>query len=170
MKTKFKYTLLNLYTEYCKKVEKPVDIKNYKKFYDIMGKKMFECLIDGQDVKLPYFGILSIYQKRPRVVETKNGNLYLKGYRPDWKKSKDKWKELYPTLNQEELKKIKNKPIIFHTNELTGGKRFYLDFNKKTTKLISKKIIDINFVRDKNRLFNKIIQNEKGNFEYKSKK
>jgi hypothetical protein len=81
----------------------------------------------------------------------------LYGYRPNWKATKELWAEKYPARTAEELKQIKNKPLIFHKNDETDGYRFSLE--KVKCKFPARPLIEFNFVRTKNREFNKIIKN-----------
>lgn len=166
MRTSVDYTLFSMYNEYKATVENPVTYKQYKNFYNELSDSMYNLLLQGHVIPLPCnFGNLKIYKKKPKVIETSDGELRLYGYRPDWKATKDLWKDKYPSRTLEELKQIKNKPIIFHKNIETDGYRCYLDKDK--CKLPGRAMIEFNFVRKKNREFNKFIKDGRiKNVEY----
>lgn len=158
MRTKIDYTLFGIYKDYKKSVDNPVTYKQYKEFYNELGEEIYRLLINGETIPMPNgFGNLRIFKKKPKVVEQENGELRLYGYRPDWKATKQLWKEKFPTRTLEELKAIKNKPIVFHKNVETDGFRFSL--GKERCILKGRNLIEFNFVRDKNRQFNKFIKN-----------
>jgi len=160
IKESFKYTILSLYKTYAKTVEKPVIYKQYSEFYSVLGETMFDLLVKGQVINLPCgFGPLRIYKKSPKIVEKADGKLVLFNYRPNWAETKKLWKEKYPLRTAEELKEIKNKPLIFHKNEETDGYRYYLDVNRVHSKIPGRNTMIFNFVRLKNREFNKLIKN-----------
>ena len=62
----------------------------------------------------------------------KDGKLVKRCLSPDWKASKELWEKQYPGLTTDEISAIKNKKILYHLNEHSGGygARFFWD---KTT-------------------------------------
>ena len=55
--------------------------------------------------------------------------------RPDWAKTKEKWAELYKGASAEEIKKIPDKPIIYHLNNHTDGYVFRWYWDKVTSNI-----------------------------------
>lgn len=159
MKTKSDITLHSLYSEYKKTTDNPVTIKQYKKFYEFLGEKLFQYLVEGNIINLPsHWGQLYLAKRKPKVVDI-DGELKLSGYPPDWKLCWEKWYQKYPGRTRQEIAAIKDKPLYYHRNQETDGYRLVLFINKKLCKIKARSIFNFYFVRDKNRLLNKLIKN-----------
>jgi len=57
---------------------------------------------------------------------------------PDWQASRKLWKELYPEKSPQELKAIKNKPIVRHLNKHSNGYSHEFYYNKQISNVKNK--------------------------------
>lgn len=138
--------LYGIYQYYRNQCEfKGADKKNefnvsYKQFSDVVNrfnnKLKNELIYNSCKFVLPY-RIGSMYIKRKKVILRldEEGNVIKKGLIPDWKKTLELWKKVYPGQSKEELKLIKNKQVVYNLNEHTYGYRFFLFWSKKTSNI-----------------------------------
>jgi hypothetical protein len=57
---------------------------------------------------------------------------------PDWAATRKLWKETYPGKTPQELKEIKNKPIVRHLNKHSNGYSHEFYYSKKTCNIKNK--------------------------------
>jgi len=134
----FKVTkgIKDIYTLYKQnKINKEESYLTYKQFSDIFysfNKKLSKLIIDeGYQYKLGFrLGYLRI-KKTKMKYKIKDGKLNPNKTTIDWGNSRKLWRRLYPNKTLKELKQIKDKPILYYTNEHTNGEimRWYWDKN-----------------------------------------
>jgi len=92
-----------------------------------------QSIIDGHIFKLPYrLGSLGIVQFKRKIRFDSDGNLMTNKLTVDWDKTLKLWKVLYPQCEtREDYKKIRNKQLVFNTNEHTDGRTFRFHWKKK---------------------------------------
>jgi len=77
-------------------------------------------------------------RKFKNATTNKDGTSRFKKLRPDWAKTKKVWADLYPGKTMEELKEVKDKPIVRHLNEHTNGYSYEFYYNKSSGKYRNK--------------------------------
>jgi len=113
-------------------VKNPVD----RKIFDKISGELFHAFAmsmikEATTIKLTRLGDFRIRGFKPKYLNAA-GELKAKILRPDWKKTKEYWAVKYGGLSAVELKKIKNKPIIYHMNEHSNGYSYETIWNKQT--------------------------------------
>jgi len=84
---------------------------------------------ESVEYKLPSrLGFLRIRKTKPKL-KIKNGRIDVNTNVIDWDASWKYWESEYPELTRNEIKKIKDKRVIFQTNKHTNGEvmRWYWD-------------------------------------------
>lgn len=117
-------------THYDRVVSKSVFMKILKDLYaEIMNMIIFENL----DFVLPaHMGSLRIKKKKIELSINKDGKLDKRRFTVNWKKTKEYWGKLYKDKTAEELKEIKDKPVIIELNEHSDGYRYTWFWDKTT--------------------------------------
>lgn len=109
---------------------KDIDKKLYMNIaYDITKSISDMIIRESLEYKLPSrLGFLRIKKTKPKL-KIKNGRIDINTNIIDWGKSWKYWEEQYPDLSRKEIKKIKDKRVIFQTNKHTNGEvmRWYWD-------------------------------------------
>ena len=81
----------------------------------------------GLIFRLPYgLGRILCKKHKPKLWVDADGKVVTKTLPVDWQKSKQKWAEMWPGKTMEELKEIRNKPVVFLLNEHSGGYRYVI--------------------------------------------
>ena len=70
-----------------------------------------EVIYNNMQIKLPGMGHIEIRKRRPRILD-KAGNIKKRALKIDYKATKDLWKELYPDKSKEEIKELRDKPVV----------------------------------------------------------
>ena len=129
--------LKELYKNYKSKSKNPVEYSKYAEFLKEYNERiMYSLIYDSLEYRMPYkLGFLRL-QKRQMTPYMKDGKLCKKSLAPDWERTKNYWKELYPDMTFEEMKDIPNKKVLFHHNDHTDGYSARFNWDKKisTTK------------------------------------
>ena len=126
------YTARDIYKFYKEKnKDKSVDYKTYwqiwNKFIDI---RMQLIIFNNLEFYMPHrFGSLRVEIACDALYLRKDGTVRMW---KNWGDTAKLWAKLYPDKTPEEIKEIKDKPVVYYTNEHVDGKvmRFYWD---KTT-------------------------------------
>lgn len=109
------------YAWYVTNVSDPLPRKLFKAiFKDFIEAMMLEVIYHGYELNMPAkMGSILIREGEYKFTLNKDGELDTSRLAVNWKKTKDKWERLYPGLGPEELKAIKNKPLIYIENDHT---------------------------------------------------
>ena len=92
-------------------------------------------------------------------ITNKNGEVDVTRLGPDWAASRKLWQELYPNKTGEELKGIKNKPIVRHLNKHSNGYSHEFHYNKQTSNIKNKSAYAFEPCRDLKNLLSSSIKN-----------
>jgi len=99
----------------------------------------------GLIFRLPYgLGRVLCKKYKPKLKLDENGKVMTHAIPVDWKKSKDRWAEMWPGLTPKELKNIPNKPLVYCLNEHSGGYRYVIFWEKKDSRVVNNRVY--NFV------------------------
>lgn len=89
--------------------------------YDITKAIADMIIRESFEYRLPFkLGFLRIRKKKQKI-KIKDGRVDVNKNIIDWEATNKYWKEQYPNLTKQELKAIKDKPVIFQTNSHTNG-------------------------------------------------
>ena len=131
------YGIRDIYKFYRKNVENPLSIHKFisvlTKFHDRITDEMvgnnYEFFMPAR------LGTMYIRRREVKLyIDKKTNKIATRVLRVDYKKTKEKWKELYPDKTSEEIKQIENKPLIFNLHQNTDGKyaQWYWDIRTCT--------------------------------------
>jgi hypothetical protein len=87
---------------------------------------------------------------KKKLVEPKldeNGDLDVRSLSVNYKKTKELWEELYPDKTPEEIKEIKDKPLVRELNEHTDGYRFIWYWDRLTCNIPNQSAYSIDMTR-----------------------
>ena len=92
----------------------------------------------GLVFRLP-FGLGRVLCKKwkPKLKLDEDGKVVTKNLPVDWKKSKDKWAEMWPDLTLKEMKGIPHKPLIFILNEHSDGYKYVIFWDKAGCRIVN---------------------------------
>ena len=83
----------------------------------------------GYEIRLPYrLGFLRVMMSKPRM-KVKDGVIQKITIPIDWGETRKMWRDEYPGKTMSEIKEIKNKRLVYHSNNDTNGNvlRWYWD-------------------------------------------
>lgn len=106
-------------------------------------------------------GDITIHKKKIEKFLDENGELQHKYRAPNWQATLELWNKKYGTNDKTELKKIPNKPLVYHDNEHTNGYTFYINWDKRTSNVKNQKKYLFIASRDFSRAVSKIQKQKK---------
>ena len=143
-----------------KALSKEVFWSVWERFIDI---RMQMVIFENLEFYLPHrLGSIMIKLGKDANRINKNGNYQ---FITDWGATKKKWAELYPGLSAEELKQIKDKPLIPVFNKTTDGRRVYWRWDKVTCNYKNHSVYRIEVLRKwKRKLSEKVKKTKKNDY------
>lgn len=156
---KVDYKPIDIFKAYKKETGNPSKVSQatYFKILKDFYKELFDLLIyDSFEYVMPFrLGYLRIAKlsSKPKI---KNGKLDKKSLRPDWKSTLELWEKEYGKISKEELKKIPNKPLVYHTNKHTSGYRFKFLWDRLTCTIKNAKMYTLQINRETKRKLAKV--------------
>lgn len=128
-KIKITASLQDAYKTY-RKTNKKLLKKEYLSIcYDITETISDMIIRESFEYRMPYkMGYLRI-KRIPQKLKLRNGKIDVNKNIIDWEATWDAWYSLYPNKTNKEIRSIKNKWVIFQTNDHTDGQimRWYWD-------------------------------------------
>jgi hypothetical protein len=118
-----------------------------------------EVIYNNMQIKLPGMGHIEIRKRRPRILD-KAGNIKKRALKIDYKATKDLWKELYPDKSKEEIKELRDKPVVYHTNKHSDGYIYKFVWDKLTCNMPFKSFYRFKAARGYTRLLAKELKKE----------
>jgi len=136
MSSKTDIGLREIYKDYGKSVEDPVEYKMFRDVWtDFIKDVTHNIIYNNFHFRMPdKLGFLMIIKKKVPINLNEDGELITKHLTPDWKRTKELWEKIYPGKTPEELKQISNKKIVYHTNRHTDGFRMSWYWDKRALK------------------------------------
>lgn len=133
-----------------------------KEINDLVINQLYE----GRTLRLPYLGTLSIIKYKINVKLDENGELNLRNYPVNYKKTWELWFSKYPDLSVEEIRKIKDKPLVYEENKHTNGYKHKFKWSRTKSRVKNKTQYGFFTVRKYNRKLNELLKdpNFKGDF------
>lgn len=148
--------------------KKPLSLKKYKEVCYNFNMKLSEAIIKQSfEFRIPYkLGTLRIRKNKQKftIIE---GKLKPKKKMIDWYNTRYVlWKRLYPGKTLEELKKIKDKPLVLFTNEHSNGEIMRWYWNKKYSRVINARFYQFRPVKQNRLNLSKHIKDENRENDY----
>jgi len=139
-KIKAHFGMKDYYRYYKKNSEAPVEYNKYSEIISKYNKSIIELMLNnGLEYRIPILHFLLTIRKDQRKPQIKNGKLY--NNRPlDFKRTRELW------AVDEEARK--NKVLLRHNNNHTGGFVFRIYFKKHESSNKNKKYFKFNPSRD----------------------
>lgn len=111
-----------------------LEYPDFRKVYEKYIKNvMYHIIEKSADYRMPgRLGDIGIRKKKIKMFINDDGELEYRNRKPNWGDTLKLWEKKYGTLDKEELKKIKNKPIVYFDNEHTNGYTFFIAWDKRT--------------------------------------
>ena len=129
--------------------------KIWKTFYPEIIKYM---IFNNYEYLLPHhLGSFRIKKKKIEPKIDKDGNLDVGKLSVDYKATKKLWEERYPGKTAEELKMIKNKPLVRELNEHTNGYRCFWYWDKITCNVLNQSAYVLEMTRTNKQLLSKAV-------------
>lgn len=98
--------------------------------YDITMNLSDMIIRNSLEYKLPYkLGFLRVRKQQVKL-KIRDGRIDINKNIIDWKATWDTWYEMYPNKTNKEIKAIKDKGVIFQTNNHTDGQVMKWYWNK----------------------------------------
>ena len=139
------------YKVYKKSVKRPLDKKDFvlviNEYFQFISKK----LVDTGHIVLPErLGKVEIVGRKSKVTFEEGK---IKGLAPDWKATKELW--------EEDPEAKKNKQLVYHFNENTGGIRYRYNWYKTRVIANNKYYYNLVMTRNNKKALNKKIMEGK---------
>lgn len=164
------YGAADIYNYYCESTGNPKKLsqKEYSKITGEFFTKILDSLImKGIEFNLPYrLGNLVIKKSLRKIKLNTYGTVDKRLLAPDWQACRRLWKEKYPDLSWEEIKKIKQKPMIFHLNRHSDGYVYKWVWDKSTCIAKNSSGYEIEVVRAADRRLAKAVKDETLGLDY----
>lgn len=159
-RNKVDYSLKNYYKHYKTISSNPVSYNVFSSIINEFFEYRIQLLIfNNIDINIPYrMGSLGIRRVGDSIYLTKDGKLK---YLVDWGKTNKLWEELYKNCSPKEIKEIKDKPLVYYTNDHTNGKVYNFVWDKFTSNFRYKSYYKLTLTRKWKRLLKDYINNSK---------
>jgi hypothetical protein len=143
-----KYGLNDVFKLYKKRSKNKIDRKVFSSFVREMNEEILRLIIyDGYDFTMPNrLGSIRIRRFENSLRLDENGEIKNKLF-PDFNKSISYWKKIYANKTAEEIKEIKNKPIIYHLNSHTEGTVLKWHWDKVSSNIKNQSVYGFSIVR-----------------------
>ena len=114
---------------------------------------------DYKTLRMPAnLGTIRIRKYKKKIRLTKDGEVDVRSLYVDWKATRDLWEKEYPGKTMKELKLIKDKPMMYHTNEHTEQYVFRLFWNRSGCAIENKNIYSIVLTRTNKRRIAELVK------------
>lgn len=145
-----------------KALPKAVVKKIYSKLFPGIVKLM---VFDTLDYRMPaHLGYIRVKKKLVEPKLDENGNLDARRLSVNYKKTKQLWEQLYVGKTAEEIKQIKDKPIVRETNDHSNNYRVTWFWDKLTCTIPNQSAYYVNLTRDNDKILSSGTKTNKLNF------
>jgi hypothetical protein len=135
------------YPRYKEKVEEPLSVKDYLSLIELYNSFIVDLFIEGEKVSLPCrMGVMYIGGTIRKKSFDEEGRPLLP---PDWVKTK--------ALRERSEKARKERTIVRHTNDETGGVSYKLIWSKNRSPVKNKNFISFRLTRSNKRKISEAI-------------
>lgn len=158
------YGLYKMYKTRFTKMDKAcdanVDYQSWLRICKKFNQRKLESIILRRIVfEMPFkLGAVGIIQFKRKIKFDEDGKLITTGLVPDWPKSWDLWMTQYPdAVTSKDFKDIKNKKVVFRTNEHTDGRIFRYHWKKKYCNIKNISAYELNIAPQYKKALGKVI-------------
>lgn len=145
-------------------VVRTIFVKILKEFF---GGVVEDLIYKGSEFSFPYkLGTLRIRKSKVKLKLDANGNIDKRRLRPDWGSTRKLWKSKYPNLSWEEIKNIKNKPILYHENKHSDRWQHTWYWNRSTCVVKNSTAYSLDMSRDNDRYLAKALKRDDVALDY----
>jgi len=144
------YKTYDIYKHYrTKHGNDAVDRKTFMKVLkDILPQLILLMIYENFEFSIPArLGTLRIKKKLVEPKLDENGDLDVRSLSINYKKTKELWTKLYPDKTPEEIKEIKDKPLVRELNEHTDGYRFIWYWDRLTCNIPNQSAYSLDMTR-----------------------
>jgi hypothetical protein len=152
------YTSVDVYKFYKEKFgEKALTKKQFSVIWNrFIDVRLQMVIFENVQFTMPHrMGEISIRLGAQANKITKKGKFHFK---TNWGETKKRWKEMYPNLSGEEIKKIPNKPLVYVSNDTTDGRKVYWRWDKMTCNYKNNTVYRIRMNRRWSRMLSSYVQ------------
>jgi hypothetical protein len=144
----------DFYKFYTAAVKKPIPYSILKDLYKELFKELSTLIINGEEIEIPNIGFFSVRSFMPtRFKEDK----FVKPP-VDFKRSWEYWRKIYPGKTDEEIKLIKNKPVLRYENRHSKGLAFRFYWNTRKLAIIGKNVYNFKATTGNKRALAEVIK------------
>lgn len=161
------YKFDDIYTFYKERFKDKALPKNVvKEIYKRLFPEIVKLIVfENLDYRMPArLGYLRVKKKEVGPKITDEGELDTRSLSINWKKTRRLWQDKYPEKTEEELKEIKNKPLIRELNDHSNNYRMIWYWDKTTSNVKNQNAYYVNVTRDNDKILSSGIKTNKLNF------
>ena len=143
--------------------DKAKDFSTFCRVWDrFIEVRMQMIIFDNLELYMPYrLGSLRVRIGNSIYKLNRDGEVDMKRIPIDWKRTVDEWMVLYPGKSLQEMKEIKNKPLIRILNEHSDGKKLFWFWDKFTSNVKNKTAYRLEVTRDWDRMLSNKVKKTK---------
>jgi len=120
-------------------------IKVLRRYFDLIMPMIIE---ENLEIRLPAkLGDFRIRQLDYLIKLNDKGEIDKRHLTVNYKKSKELWAKKYPDKSTDELKEIKDKPLVYYLNEHSDGKLYQFFWDKILCKIPHQRYYKISIIR-----------------------
>lgn len=164
------YSAIDIYKFYCENTGNPLKLsqKEYTAILKSFYLKVFDKLIyKGIEFTMPYrLGNLRVKKQKINFRIKADGSLDKSRLRPDWKGCRDLWNRIYSDKQWEEIRLIKNKPMVYHENKHTNRFAYGWHWDKTTCTVKNNTAYSLDIARDVDRKLAKVLKSNNTEVDY----
>jgi hypothetical protein len=145
-----------------KKCEENVSYYDWARICTKFNKRIMNSIMEGYIFKMPFrLGSVGLVQSERKIKFNEDGTINTDNLGVDWNKTLILWKKIYPEVTlRSDYKLIKDKPLVFYTNEHTDGRIMKFHWKKKNTNLKNKSVYSFEITEQhKKKLHDLILMN-----------
>lgn len=159
-----KYGIRDIYKFYKSYESNPVDYKTFVSIWkDFIDNVTTGIVEHGRDFTMPFrLGCVGVRKQKIRVRVNPDGTIDKRYLRPDWKATKELWKE--------DEKAREEKKLVFHLNKHFSGYNAKWFWDKSTCSVTNQTAYSLTMTRENKRKLAEAIFNEDLNVDYYEQK
>ena len=150
-------TSQNFYRYYLDEESKPIPYSILKDIYKDLLSGLVDIMLNGEDVVIPNLGTFSVRMYKPKMFD-KDGNFIKPAI--DFGKSWEYWRSLYPDKTDDEIVKIKDKPLLRFENRHSKGYKYLFYWDHSTLAIPGKQVYNFKIATQYNKRLGKLVKSD----------
>jgi len=147
----------DFYRFYYDHERKPIPYSKLKNLYKDLMSGVMQIMLDGDEAVIPNLGSFSIRSYKPKKFD-KNGNFLKPAI--DFGRSWEYWRKLYPDKTDQEITKVKSKPVLRYENRHSKGLKYMFYWDHSTLAIRGKQVYNFKPATQYNRKLSKIVKSD----------